>query len=298
MRLLAIWTQYQSVDIAQRQMRDIIDLPQEVTPVASEQSHDGAGDAAPADIPAIRGDIAFEHVDFRYKVHAEPLLRDIDIAIEAGATVGITGPNTSGKSTLLHLMAGLLHPENGRITIDGKDIRDYPPEHLRTQICYLPQRPVLFEGTILENLTMFRTEERLDRAFAIAQTLGLSDKIARLPEGFDTRIGNGAVDGIPVGMRQRIAVARALIAVVRPRIILFDEANALLDKQSDDQLIQLLRQHKGNATIVLNSLRPAVLALADRLLSVEDGALVPQTTLTPSPMRAPVDAVRQEDGAA
>lgn len=294
MRLLAIWTQYQSVDIAQRQMRNIIDLPQETAPDTENDRDGGTDGAAPAPVPEIRGDIAFEHVDFRFKLQSEPLFSDLDFAIEAGATIGLTGPNTSGKSTLLHLMAGLLHPASGRVTVDGKDIRDYPPDHLRAQICYLPQRPMLFEGTILENLTMFRTEERLDRAFAIAQSLGLSDRIARLPEGFDTRIGNGAVDGIPVGMRQRIAVARALITVARPRILLFDEANALLDKQSDDRLIQLLRQHKGNATIVLNSLRPAVLALADRILTLEDGVLSPQARPAP----APVEAAGREDGAA
>lgn len=290
MRLLAIWTQYQSVDIAQRQIRSIIELPQETAPVAEA----GANDIATTPVPDIRGGIAFEDVTFRYKLQPEPLFSGLDVTIEAGATIGITGPNTSGKSTLLHLTAGLLHPENGRVTIDGKDIRDYPLDQLRAQICYLPQRPVLFEGTILENLTMFQTEERLDRAFAIAQSLGLSDRIARLPEGFDTPIGNGAVDGIPVGMRQRIAVARALITVTRPRIILFDEANALLDKQSDDQLIRLLRQYKGNATILLNSLRPAVLALADRTLILEDGMLSPQGAAAP----AAIEPAPRENGAA
>lgn len=285
MRLLAIWTQYQSVGIARRQMEAIVRLPQDAAAAVPE-----GGDS----LPEIRGAIAFEHVDFRYKSQPEALFRGLDTAIEAGSVVGITGPNTAGKSTLLHLMAGLLHPDTGQVTIDGRDIRDYPPGHLHRHICYLPQRPVLFEGTILENLTMFETEARLDRAFAIAETLGLSDTIARLPEGFDTRIGNGAVDGVPVGLRQRIAVARALIAVARPRIILFDEANALLDKQSDDRIIQILRQHKGSATIILNSLRPAVLALADRVLVLDSGALRPHR-----PAGGPVPAAaQQEEGAA
>ncbi len=291
MRLLGIWTQYQSVGIARRQMLDILTLPQDTA--AQARDDDDRDDSE--SVPEIRGAIAFERVDFRYKSQPEPLFRDLDTVIEAGAVIGIIGPNSGGKSTLLHLMAGLLHPEKGRITIDGRDIRDYRPDHLHRQICYLPQRPELFEGTILENLTMFQTEARLDRAFAIAETMGLSDTIARLPEGFDTRIGNGAVDGIPVGLRQRIAVARALIAVARPRIILFDEANALLDKQSDDRIIEILRQHKGSATIILNSLRPAVLALADHVLTLENGALRPYER----PNRpAPQVAIRQEEGAA
>jgi ATP-binding cassette subfamily C protein LapB len=134
---------------------------------------------------------------------------------------------------------------------------------------------VLFEGTILENLTVFRVEERLDRAFAVSQSLGLNESIARLPDGFDTRIGVGSIDRLPIGLRQRIAVARALIAVPKPRIILFDEANALLDAHSDEQLGALMRQYKGVATIVIISHRPGLLQLADRLLVLSDGRLAP-----------------------
>ncbi|MEM9684554.1 MAG: hypothetical protein AAF942_14880, partial [Pseudomonadota bacterium] len=107
----------------------------------------------------------------------------------------------------------------------------------------------------------------------VAEAMGLSDTIARLPEGFDTKIGDGAVDGLPVGLRQRLAVARAFIAVPKPRIILFDEANALFDSQSDEALIQLLRRHKGNATMILISHRPTILSLADHVLSLQDGTL-------------------------
>jgi len=277
MRLLGIWTQYQSVAIAHRQMNTVLNMPQEsdYRDAAASDADGNADDDDTTDAvrPEIHGAIAFKGLSFRYASQTQPLLKSIDLKIEPRTTIGITGPTASGKSTLLHLMAGLLRPESGSLTIDGKDIADYRPADLRGQICYLPQRPMLFEGTILENLTTFRTEERLDRAFAIAQSLGLSDPIARLPEGFDTRIGTGSVDGLAIGLRQRIAVARALAAVAKPRIILFDEANALLDKQSDELLIRLLRQYKGTATIILNSHRPAVLALADRMLVLEDGAL-------------------------
>jgi len=275
MRLLGIWTQYQSVSIANRQLTELLNIPQErigiplKTGLVTEEQ-----EPPPETVPTLSGAIEFQNVTFRYTGQERPVLRNISLAIEAGSTVGITGQNTSGKSTLLHLMAGLLHPETGRILMDGQDVGSYTPHALRSQICYLPQHPVLFEGTILENLTTFRTEERLDRAFAMAQALGLSDSIARLPDGFDTKIGNGVSDGLPVGLRQRIGVARALTAVSKPKFILFDEANALLDRSSDDLLIRMLRQHKGLATIVIISHRPALLALADRLLEIEEGEIV------------------------
>jgi len=283
MRLLRIWTQYQSVSIANRQLAELLDIPQEKAGkplevrLREEQEAEDDGAAQPAG-PTLGGAIEFENVTFAYASQTHPTLRDINLRIEPGATVGITGSNTSGKSTLLHLMAGLLHPQSGRVFMDGQDIESFAPEVLRRQICYLPQRSVLFEGTILENLTTFRTEERLDRAFAIAQSLGLSDLIARLPDGFDTKVASGLADGLPVGLRQRIGVARALTAVARPKFILFDEANALLDRSSDDLLIQMLRQHKGMATIVIISRRPALLALADRLLEIEEGEIVPHRT--------------------
>jgi ATP-binding cassette subfamily C protein LapB len=281
MRLLGIWTQFQSVAIANHQLTELLAIPQEK---AGERSEDRPDEAAGKDdehatpIPELKlgGAIELQNVTFAYATRKHPALRAANLRIEPGDTIGITGSNTAGKSTLLHLIAGLLHPQSGRILIDGRDIRSFAPETLRRQICYLPQRSVMFEGTILENLTTFRTEERLDRAFAMAQSLGLNDMIARLPDGFDTKISSGLADGLPVGLRQRIGVARALTAVARPKFILFDEANALLDKSSDDLLIELLRQHKGTATIVIISHRPALLALADRLLEIEEGEIIPQ----------------------
>lgn len=296
MRLLAIWTQYQSMTIARRQMNGILAMPQESAAVAdAAPAAATAADAADIAPPPgdFEGDIAFEGVTFAYSPHGRPLLKDLHLNIAAGSTVGITGPNAAGKSSLLQLMAGLLHPDEGRITIDGEDIDSYPLDLLRRKICYLPQHPVLFEGTILENLTTFRTEERLEQAFAIAEAMGLRDTIARLPEGFDTKIGAGAVDGLPVGLRQGFAVARAFIATPNPRLILFDEANALFDSQSDEALTGLLRQHRGKATMVLISHRPTILKLADRVLSLQDGTLV-----TGGPAQLPAPEKVAQDGAA
>ena len=149
---------------------------------------------------------------------------------------------------------------------------------------------MLFNGTILENMTMFQVDERLERAFDIAQQLGLNDVIARLPAGYDTPVGNGQEDGLPGGVKQRITITRALAAVDDPKIILFDEANALLDPQSDLGLVALLRKFSAKATMILVSHRPTVLDLADRTFVLRNGSLTsygcglerraPQTTPT------------------
>lgn len=270
LRLLGVWTQYQTVQIARRQITEVFALPLE---------HD-----QPSNAPALRQDsgaaakpvsIEMSGVAFRYDSNkSELLFNDLDLDIKPGEIIGITGSNGAGKSAFLHLISGILKPEKGMIKVDGKDIRNDDPALLRSQICYLPQSGTLFEGTILENLTMFQVEDRLAKAFEIATRLGLTDVIARLPEGYDTKVSNGPEDGLPVSIKQRLAIARSLALVDHPRIILFDEANALLDPQSDLQLVDLLREYRGSATMVLISHRPKVLDLADRVYSIHDGQMV------------------------
>ena len=271
LRLLGVWTQYQTVQIARRQVREILAMPQE-----SAGRKATAGDAR-AQMPArqeLEGGVEFKNVEFRYSGKTQPILKNMSIKIAPKEIIGITGSNGTGKSALLNLVSGLLKPESGDVLIDGVSAQAFDPALLRSQICYLPQNGVLFDGTILENMTMFQSEERLDQAFEIANRLKLSDVIALLPGGYDTRVGDRLEDGLPGGIRQRIAIVRALCAVKDPRIILFDEANALLDPQSDTQLVELLRDYAGRATMIIVSHRPKVLDLADRTFVLRDGDLV------------------------
>ena len=202
---LVFGPQYQTVQIARRQITEVFALPLE---------HD-----QPSDAPALRQDtgaaakpvsIEMSGVAFRYDSNkSELLFNDLDLDIKPGEIIGITGSNGAGKSAFLHLISGILKPEKGVIKVDGKDIRNDDPAILRSQICYLPQSGTLFEGTILENLTMFQVEDRLAKAFEIATRLGLTDVIARLPEGYDTKVSNGPEDGLPVSIKQRLAIARS-----------------------------------------------------------------------------------------
>jgi len=272
LRLLGVWTQYQNVQIARRQITEVFALPLEYDYAPNDSVPRSETDAAAAAKPV---SIEMSDVDFRYDSNKSDLLfNDLTLNVKPGEIIGITGSNGAGKSAFLHLISGILKPEKGVIKVDGKDIRTDDPTLLRSQICYLPQSGTLFEGTILENLTMFQVEDRLAKAFEIATRLGLTDVIARLPEGYDTKVSNGPEDGLPVSIKQRLAIARSLALVDHPRIILFDEANALLDPQSDLQLVDLLREYRGSATMVLISHRPKVLDLADRVYSIHNGQMV------------------------
>src|SRR5262249_7267718 len=143
---------------------------------------------------------------------------------------------------------------------------------LRRQIAQLPQQGALFKGTILQNLTQFRGGAAADDAVRLATALGLDQVVARQAQGFDTKVAHGAQDALPGGVRQRIALIRALVG--NPPIVLFDEANVALDGDSDEKLRQLLASYKGRRTMVLVSYRPSILKLADRVLKIEGGRLV------------------------
>ena len=277
LRLLGVWTQYQTVQIARRQLNEIFSLPLEH---GQEPTASGGTGKVPASHP-IQGRIELSDVTFRYSGKEKPIIDGLDLTVEPREIIGIAGSNGSGKSALLHLISGLLIPQSGNIRIDGMSTARYEPAALRSEICFLPQNGMLFNGTILENMTMFQVEQRLDQAFDIAQQLGLNDVITRLPAGYDTQVGNGPEDGLPGGVKQRIAITRALAAVDDPKIILFDEANALLDPQSDLQLVELLRKYSAKATMIIVSHRPKVLDLADRTFVLRNGSLA-QGFLSPS----------------
>ena len=160
LRAFGLWTQFQGVQLAREQVEAVLDLSQE-----------RGKDSAPA--PNITGRLELRNVAFGYGEDGPDLLRNINLKIEAGETVGITGYNGSGKTTLLSLILGLLVPTSGHVLLDGMEPKDLDPLGLRSQICYIPQSGSLFHGTILENLTMFRGDEFAESAVRNANLLGL-----------------------------------------------------------------------------------------------------------------------------
>ena len=175
-------------------------------------------------------------------------------------------------------MSGLLKPTAGTVFLDGHDVSAFDPASVRSSVAYLPQHGKLFNGTIIDNITMFRPQ-KTDDALAIARLLGLEQVVATMPLGYRTPVGDGATDTVTRGVKQRIAIVRALVD--RPRVVLFDEANSAMDGAGDALLREFLAKLKGRCTLVLNTHRPSLLRLADRTFEIHDGTLVE---------RAPVEA--------
>ncbi|MEN9682911.1 MAG: hypothetical protein RLZZ427_662, partial [Pseudomonadota bacterium] len=184
----------------------------------------------------------------------------VSFAVKQGEALLIAGENGSGRSTLLGLIAGFLAPSAGQVQLFGVDVAEFDRPQLNRLVGYLPQRAMMYEGTLLQNATMFRSEMN-DRARAVAQELGFADFILALPQGWETRVGDAAAESLPPGLRQRIGVIRALAS--DPPVILFDDATASVDSEGEEAIIAYLNRVKGKKTLILASHRPSLMKLAD-----------------------------------
>ncbi|HHO59398.1 MAG TPA: ATP-binding cassette domain-containing protein, partial [Thiotrichales bacterium] len=191
-----IWTQFQTVKLAHDKVDELYSLQAETS-----------GEIKPED--GIEGRIELKHVSFKYPTQEDYLLKDVSLTIDAGDSVSITGNNGAGKSTLVSLLSGFLRPNEGEVKLDGKNIHDYDFEYLRSQIGIVPQHGLLFEGTILENMTLYREGKAVDQAIELSKILGLDEIITRLPNGLDTQVGGAAVDTLSEGVRQKIIMVRS-----------------------------------------------------------------------------------------
>ncbi|WP_285713685.1 ABC transporter ATP-binding protein [Erythrobacter oryzae] len=209
-----------------------------------------------------QGAIGFEAVDFAYPGRP-PVLSGFSLNIAPGETIALTGPNGVGKSTLVNLLLRFYEPQAGRITLDGADITSLDVKALRRQFGVVPQRALLVDGTIRENIAFGLPDPdaaSLERAARQAQAW---DFISQLPEGMDTRIGD---DGVRLsgGQRQRIALARALLR--DPPVYIFDEATSMYDLEGEAAFVEECVRALSGRTVILITHRPASLALADRII--------------------------------
>jgi ATP-binding cassette subfamily C protein LapB len=262
-KMVGILTRFQSIKLALDRMDKLFSMEIEKPP------------GMPL-LPKVHGDLELENVSFTYGRNKDgdelpPLFENINMKVRAGETVGVTGLNASGKTTLLYLLMGIYSPTSGIVRMDGMDLQEYDPSSIRAQASYLPQEAVMFNGTLLENLTMFR-DEKIDDAMDMSKLLGLDNVVAHMPQGYDSNVGDGAGDTLPRGIKQRIAIARALVD--KPRVLLFDEANTSMDSAGDAMLRGLMEKLKGRVTLVLVTPRPSLLNISDRIYDIDGPNLV------------------------
>jgi len=260
---MGLWTQIQSIRLAKDKVQEFFDI-------ACEND----GNYRPEQ--SLRGRIELAAVSFNYPGEARKLLDQVSLVIEPGESIAISGSNGTGKSTLICLLAAFINPVSGQIRLDDHSVADYDVESLRSHIGIVPQRGILFEGTILENMTLYRQGEAKVQAMELAQLLGLDEIISRLPNGLDTQVGGSVVDTLSEGVRQRIVMVRSLVG--HPSVILFDDANANFDIRNDNRLLRLIERLKGNRTLVMVTHRPSFQRLCDRHYVLADGKLHLQDT--------------------
>ncbi|MDG6094994.1 ABC transporter ATP-binding protein/permease [Acetobacter sp. AN02] len=255
----------QQVSVVQRSVNEMEDL------VAVWDQPPGVRDRADAGpIRIVRGEIAFEHVRFHYRGQVRALFSDLTVRIEAGSRVGLVGPSGSGKTTFTKLLQRLYDINGGRIVIDGTDIASVRQSSLRSQIAIVPQEPILFHRTLAENIAYGRpgaSAEEIERAAGLANA---ADFIARLPQGYDTLVGERGVK-LSGGERQRIAIARAFLADAR--ILILDEATASLDSESERLVQEAMGRLMQDRTVIVIAHRLATVVDLDRILVFERGEI-------------------------
>ncbi|MGY4573847.1 type I secretion system permease/ATPase [Bradyrhizobium sp. USDA 3256] len=260
LRLAQLWQDFHQARLSIARLGDILNATAEPTYAAGRVR-----------LPAIRGDIEFDHVSFRYRVDGQEVLHDICFDVPAGQTVGIVGPSGSGKSTITKLVQRLYVPERGRVLVDGMDIAMADPAWLRRQIGVVLQENVLFNRSVRDNIALADPAMPMERIVAAARLAGAHEFILELVEGYDTVVGERG-STLSGGQRQRVAIARALVN--DPRILIFDEATSALDYESERIIQQNMRAIASGRTVLVIAHRLSTVRTADRIVTLDRGRLV------------------------
>jgi ABC-type multidrug transport system fused ATPase/permease subunit len=264
LRMLGMWVgQSQRATASGERIFEVMDEPEEISekPDATE-------------MPPGDGKIRYEHVTFWY-APGRPILHDIDLELEPGKTVALIGHTGSGKTTLASLVPRFYDVTEGRLTIDGADVRDVKLQSLRREIGIVSQDPFLFSATVRENIAFGRpdaTDEDIARAASLAQA---HEFIERLPAGYESVIGERGIT-LSGGQRQRLAIARAL--VMEPRILLLDDATASVDATTEAKIRLGLREAMKGRTTIIIAHRLSTISLADELVVLDGGRIVGRGT--------------------
>ena len=265
-RLGGMWSKHQQDKILRDELAQAMTEP--VFPAPTKQK--SSIEHAEVEKQFSTARIELENVSYRFPGAKTNIFENLSLVVEPGECLAIVGEGGSGRSTLLQMLAGVLEPEQGRVLIDGQDVQHLDLEEISGYVGYLPQNTQMFEGSLLDNVSVF-DPDRIGRALDTAKTLGLGDFVAKMPKGWDSTVGDMAADSLPPGYRQRIAIVRALSN--HPSVILFDDATSTIDSEGDALFLRFLEAMRGKVTLILVSQRPSYQRLASRLLYLQEGML-------------------------
>ncbi|QDZ38670.1 type I secretion system permease/ATPase [Euhalothece natronophila Z-M001] len=264
LRLSQLWQNFQETALSLERLSDIVDTPQE-----------GEEDRDNIPMPLIEGGVRYENISFRFKSPGPMQLNNINVEIQPGQFVGVVGESGAGKSTLTKLIPRLYEPEMGRILIDNYDVSKVELYSLRRQIGVVPQDPLLFEGTVQENICLTNPDASTEEIIEAAKTAVAHEFIMNLSSGYNTRVGErgAALSG---GQRQRIAIARTILQ--RPQLLVLDEATSALDYNTEEQVSRNLSEVFQDQTVLFITHRLATIKNADLVLMMDAGRIVEQGT--------------------
>ena len=222
-------------------------------------------------LPPLHGEVRFEGLSFRFRPGQPEVLKDINLEIKAGTFVGIVGQSGSGKSTLMKLLPRLYEPGEGRILIDGYDIAKVELYSLRRQIGIVPQDPLLFSGTVSENIALTNPEASSEEIVRAARLANAHDFIMDLPSGYSTPVGERGAS-LSGGQRQRVAIARTLLS--NPNLLVMDEATSALDYETERKVCDNLLENLDDQTVFFITHRLSTIRQADVIVMLHQGAVV------------------------
>jgi ATP-binding cassette, subfamily B, bacterial len=263
LRLVQLWQNLQQVLLSVDRIGDILN--------SAPEAESGTGLV----LPPLNGEINFDQVVFRYNPNQEPVLKGISFDIKPGMLVGVVGRSGSGKSTLSKLIQRLYLPESGKITVDGFDVKSADLHSLRSQMGVVLQEDFLFNGSILENISLGRNDVSSEDIVSAARNAAAHDFISEQPQGYETNVGERGT-ALSGGQRQRVSLARLFLS--NSPIMILDEATSALDSETEQQVLQNLQKMANNRTIVMIAHRFAPLRKADLILVMEKGVVVERGT--------------------
>ncbi len=261
LRLSTIWQRIQELRVSFERLADIVDTPEESTDL----------DKCKIPLPPLRGQVTFEDLQFRFGTGKPQVLKNINLNIPAGTFVGVVGQSGSGKSTLMKLLPRLYSPEEGRILIDGYDIDKVELYSLRRQIGIVPQDPLLFSGSVSDNIALTDPNASGEEIAKAAQIACAHEFIMGLSSGYSTELGERGTS-LSGGQRQRLAIARTLLA--NPKLLVMDEATSALDYDTERRVCQNLRESLDGCTVFFVTHRLSTVRNADKIVMMHQGAIV------------------------